>query len=278
VFLSSHSSHSQSHFTTGTRDLKHELIEAIFKTLTVALEKNSVNKHYFLNEVRSCYTLQLNLLQQDLTEIVVYRHNFLNPILTMFQVGYSILASSLKVGNLLQTAYAQGILNHLFAMATETFGRELDFDAVSQQFIVNAHVINVIVMLIAPTPSAIQVPVFERIHELVKKESNAQNLSNVGLVATITTHYKTQLSNPSDPLHEILFRLVKIVASYRVTAAELRAILRLRDVTPEGAPVHGHDDQIPPRNLASLVEMVDLSALTHDAPFLEFNLGKGGIG
>jgi hypothetical protein len=220
--------------------MKHELIKAVFKTLTIALEKNSVNKHYFLNEV-----------------------------------GYAILADSLKLSGLMQSVYASEIIDHLFAMATETFGRELDFGSISQQFVVNAHVINVIVMLIVESLPEIQAQVFDRLLELVKRDSNAQNLSNVGVVSKIVTLFKVQLSQPSNPLYVSLFRLIKHVSTFRVSSAELRAVLRLRDSTLPNADI---DDKIPLSNLKMLVDMCNNTLQSKEAPFLEINLSKGSSG
>ena len=212
----------------------------IFKTLTLALEKNSVNKNYFL-----------------------------------FEVGYTILSDSLRLSGLIQSDFATEILNHLFAMTTESFGREHDFVSTGQYFVANPHVVNVIVTLVEQASLEVQTATFSRLLELSKKSGNAQNISNVGAVAKISTLFREQLTDVNHPLYPILFQLVKQIATYRVSPAELRGLLRLRnDAAGSGAT----EDIVPTESLKAIVEICHDASTSQNAPFLEINLHRGNAG
>eukprot|EP00042_Codosiga_hollandica_P047251 m.509842 g.509842 ORF g.509842 m.509842 type:complete len:3508 (+) comp57411_c0_seq1:30-10553(+) len=226
--------------TSAEKDPKHELIKVIFQTLTMALEKNSANKQYFLEEV-----------------------------------GYTILSDSLKLSSLMQTRYAKEIIQYLFAMATETFGREHDYESLSQQHIYNAHVVNVVASLLTQADATLQQDIFKQMSLLVQRESNAQSLSNVSILVKLTSYFREQLGKPDDPLYDILWMLVKTIGSYRISPAELRALFRLR---LPGADSHSISFSLPFTTVSALVEMLTKTTRARHSPVIELDSSKTATG
>ena len=218
---------------------KHELVKAVFKTLTTALEKNTVNKHYFLNEV-----------------------------------GYTILADTLKLSGLLQSDFASEIYDHLFAMATETASQEVE--TYSTRFILNAHVVDVIIRLVVLSSIEVQTHVIARILDLAKKESNAQQISTIGFVDLVTELFSPALSDPDHVLFPLLTQIIRLTITYRISASALRIMFRLRE---HPVPLLYPEASVLSLRFLRIVAEACLGSIhVLNAPFLDINLTKGTSG
>lgn len=220
-----------------------ELVKTIFETLTAALKDNLFNKEVFSSEVR-----------------------------------YDMLVDSLRVSNVIADTHSEDVFQYLLCMAGEFFGREHDLQVLEIVQVVNPHAVRVLVSLLPQAPLNVQEVMLTRLATLCRREFNAQTVSSRGVIGMLLEKYATVLTNPQGSLYTLVLDLVKQLGQHCLTAAELRAFLRvplLCTSLESLAAVFGE-------HLRALVAMTKGAAATTECnmgwscpPFMEFDMSKG---
>ena len=204
---------------------KCSLISHIFKTITISILSHDSNRSYFRENI-------VYLIQGILSKLAILQ----SPI------------------------YAHQVLSHLLSIATEDVNPIWNPERLS---IINPEILIVLFELFAVTHIETQVAILKRILQVISYgKRSLESLCSLGLLDVISSHFKSVLLDPLNPLQPLFLSFIEQLAIHKISPWELKRYISIIE-----------EPNSPPQLISSLSKMASRSS---SIPYIEFDLQRSG--